>query len=166
MNWNWKTHLTKNIYKVGFHILFESSILASWYLILEGDPLFWPLGIISAFGVHVLVFTKIDFLHELQFEDTHDPFVMQILAQKDADVYEPPVEYHEIRDIFQSCGEDPWQQNKSLCSYRFYKIQEMVSGLQFSMDWILAYLSQLMIIEYWNELDESKGRAILDTFKN
>ena len=65
MNWNWKTHLTKNIYKVGFHIIFESSILASWYLILEGDPIFWPIGIASAFGVHVLVFTKIDLLHEL-----------------------------------------------------------------------------------------------------
>jgi hypothetical protein len=107
-----------------------------------------------------------DLLKELQFEDIHDPFVMQILAQKDADVYEPPAEYHEIRDILQSCGEDPWQQNKSLCSYRFNKIQEMVGDLQFSMDWILAYLSQLMIIEYWNELDENRGRAILDTFKN
>lgn len=65
MDWNWQLHLKKNIYKVAFHILFESSILAGWYLILEGDPVFWPLGIASAFIVHVVVFTKIDFLHEL-----------------------------------------------------------------------------------------------------
>lgn len=65
MNWNWKRHLKKNIYKVSFHIIFESSILASWYLILEGNPVFWPVGIASAFVIHVVVFTKIDLLHEL-----------------------------------------------------------------------------------------------------
>ncbi len=107
-----------------------------------------------------------DFIQELQFEDLHDPFVMQILAQKDAENYEPPIEYQEIQDLLHACGPDPWQQNKTLCSYRFNKIQEMISDLQFSIDWILAYLAQLMIIEYWNELDENKGRAILDTFKN
>ena len=107
-----------------------------------------------------------DFIRELQFEDLHDPFVMQILAQKDADHYEPPSEYQEIQDLLHACGPDPWQQNKSLCLYRFNKIQEMVTDLQFSIDWILAYLAGLMIIEYWNELDENKGLAILDTFKN
>ncbi len=107
-----------------------------------------------------------DFLKELQFEDVHDPFVMQILAQKDSETYDPPIEYQEIRDLLHSCGPDPWQQNKSLCSYRFYKIQEMVSDRQFSIEWILAYLAELMILEYWNELDEAKGRAILNTFKN
>lgn len=107
-----------------------------------------------------------DFVKELQFEDLHDPFVMQILAQKDAETYEPPLEYQEIQELLHSCGPDPWQQNKSLCSYRFNKIQEMASDFQFSIDWILAYLAQLMIIEYWSELNETKGRAILDTFKN
>ncbi len=107
-----------------------------------------------------------DLLKELQFEDLHDPFVMQILAQKDADIYEPPSEYREIKEILQACGPDPWQQNQSLCAYRFYKIREMIDESPFSIDRILAYLAQLMIIEYWNELDEVKGRAILDTFKN
>lgn len=106
-----------------------------------------------------------DLTEELQFEDLHDPFVMQILAQKDAENYEPPLEYAEIKDLLHACGPDPWQQNKALCSYRFHTIHEMISESPFSMDWILAYLAQLMIIEYWNELDETKGRAILDTFK-
>lgn len=65
MNWNWKIHFKKNIYKVTFHIIFEYSALAGWYIALEGDPVFWPLGIVSAFIIHVIVFTKIDFLHEL-----------------------------------------------------------------------------------------------------
>lgn len=107
-----------------------------------------------------------DFAQELQFEDLHDPFVMQILAQKDTDTYEPPLEYQELYDLLQACGPDPWQQNKSLCSYRFMKIQEMMSTLPFSMEWILAYLAQLMIIEQWNELNAAKGHTLLDTFKN
>jgi hypothetical protein len=64
MNWKWKQHFIRNTYKVGFHILFEASILAGWYIALEGDPYFWPLGILSAFIIHVLIFTKIDLLHE------------------------------------------------------------------------------------------------------
>jgi hypothetical protein len=106
-----------------------------------------------------------DLVKELQFEDVHDPFVMQILAQKDAEQYEPPLEYLEIRDQLHACGPDPWQQNKALCEYRFHKIEDMMKPEQFSMEWILAYLAQLMIVEYWHELDETKGRMILDTFK-
>lgn len=107
-----------------------------------------------------------DFTQELQFEDLHDPFVMQILAQKDAETYEPPLEYQDLRDVLHACGPDPWQQNKSLAAYRFMKIQEMMSTSPFSMEWILAYLAQLMIIEQWNELNAAKGRTLLDTFKN
>jgi len=107
-----------------------------------------------------------DFAQELQFEDLHDPFVMQILAQKDAETYDPPLEYQELKNILEACGSDPWQQNKSLTFYRFMKIQEIMSPLPFSMEWILAYLAQLMIIEHWNELNAAKGRALLDTFKN
>ncbi len=107
-----------------------------------------------------------DFAQELQFEDLHDPFVMQILAQKDAETYEPPLEYQDLSEVLHACGPDPWQQNKSLAAYRFMKIQEMMSTSPFSMEWILAYLAQLMIIEHWNELNAAKGRTLLDTFKN
>ena len=110
--------------------------------------------------------SKRDVVKELQFEDFSDPIVSGILAQKDSDQYEPPIEYKELKDKFIACGSDPWQQHKMLCEYRFAQIQEMIHGGQFSMDSILAYLAQLMIVEYWNELDEQRGRVILDTFKS
>ena len=109
---------------------------------------------------------KRDPVEELQFEDPKDPFVMQILSQKDSEQYEPPQEYKEIKDLLYSCGSDPWEQNKVIASYRFNKVQEMIEEKQFSMEFILAYLAQLMIIENWNELDKAKGQIILDTFKN
>jgi hypothetical protein len=106
-----------------------------------------------------------DLAKELQFEDLADPLVRQILVQKEAEVYEPPAEYKEIKDLLHSCGPDPTEQNKALALYRFKKIGEMCEGEQFSIDWILAYLAQLMIVEYWDELDSVKGQMILDTFK-
>lgn len=108
---------------------------------------------------------KRDLIKELQFEDFLDPFVAQILAQKDAEQYDPPSEYRDIKEILHACGPDPWEQNKALALYRFNKIQDMIGEEQFSIDWILAYLSQLLILEYWNELDAEKGQMILDTFK-
>ncbi len=106
-----------------------------------------------------------DLVKELQFEDPTDPFIMQILAQKDAPHYEPPEEYKEIKDILHSCGKDPWEQNKAIALYRFNKVEEISTATQFSIDWILAYLVRLMILEEWNELDQAKGKIILDTFK-
>jgi hypothetical protein len=106
-----------------------------------------------------------DVVQELQFEDLTDPMVAQILAQKDADQYEPPLEYMDLKELVISCAGDPWQEHKAFAEYRFKKIAEMVEGSLFSLDLILAYVAQLMILEYWNELDEEKGRMILDTYK-
>lgn len=110
--------------------------------------------------------TKRDVVKELQFEDFTDPLVSQILAQKDAEQYEPPSEYKELKEKYIAAGKDPYLQSKMLAEYRFSKIDEFVEDGLFSMDAILAYLAQLMIVEYWNELDERRGLAILDTFKS
>jgi hypothetical protein len=104
-------------------------------------------------------------VEELQFEDSTDPFVMQILVQKDAPQYEPPEEYREIKELLQACGTDPLKQSRAISLYRFNKIEEMNEATQFSMDWILAYIVRLTILEHWNELDQAKGKIILDTFK-
>lgn len=106
-----------------------------------------------------------DLLKELQFEDLSDPFVMQILSQKDAEQYEPPAEYKEVKELLDACGSDPLEQNKAIAAYRFRKVKEMGEGDSFSIDYILSYLVQLMIVEYWNGLDSERGQTILSTFK-
>ncbi len=107
-----------------------------------------------------------DVARELQFEDASDPLVMQILAQKDAARYEPPIEYQELKELLAACGADPWEKYQTFARWRFQKIEEMVKRPLFSMDWILSYMAQLMIAEQWNELDKSRGRRILETFKS
>jgi hypothetical protein len=76
------------------------------------------------------------------------------------------MEYRDLKEKFLACGPDPWQQHKMLAEYRFQKIEEIMTESQFSIDYILAYLAKLMIVEYWNELDEQRGMVILDTFKS
>lgn len=102
---------------------------------------------------------------ELLFEDFSDPIVAQILAQKDAEDYEPPVEYRPLKELILSCQEDPWLLHVSLGKYRFEKVEELVEKPLFTIDWILGYTAQLLMIEHWNELNQTKGMAILESFK-
>ena len=62
-----------------------------------------------------------DVTRELQFEDPTDPFVAQILAQKDSEVYEPPMEYAEIKEMIASCYADPWRKTRPLRNTGFEK---------------------------------------------
>lgn len=107
-----------------------------------------------------------DIVKELQFEDPTDPMVAHILAQKDSDRYDPPSEYQDLKELIASCYLDPWEENRVFAEYRFKKIAEMAEGKLFTIDAILCYMAQLMIIENIIELDAEKGRMILDTFKS
>lgn len=108
---------------------------------------------------------KRDVVRELQFEDFTDPLVAAILAQKDMEQYEPPVDYQDLVDLLHACGDDPWAQFKVFSEYRFNKIEEMSGYPLFSMDWILGYMARLMLVEQWMALDEEKGKNILENFK-
>ena len=64
MKWNWRKSFKLNSAKTGSHILLETSVLGAWYIALEGDPIFWPIGVASAFILHVFVFNIVDLLHD------------------------------------------------------------------------------------------------------
>jgi len=106
-----------------------------------------------------------DISEELQFEDFTDPIVAQILAQKDMEDYEPPMEYLDLKQGLLGCGDDPWEQYKTVIGYKFNRIEEMTGYPLFSLDWILGYVARLMLVEKWNELDEKRGKEIADKFK-
>lgn len=108
---------------------------------------------------------KRDILIELQFEDFTDPLAADILAQRDREEYEPPLEFQDLAQKIQSCGEDPWEQYRTVVLYEFEKIEEMTGYPLFSIDWILGYLVRLILVERWNELSEEKGKEIVDRYK-
>jgi hypothetical protein len=106
-----------------------------------------------------------DLLQELQFEDPLDPFVASILLQKDEIGYTPPVEYAPLKEIFLSYYKNPWQQYRAFIEYRFAKVAELVSRSLFSIDHILCYVAQFILVESLNALDQEEGKRIFEAFQ-
>lgn len=105
---------------------------------------------------------KRDLTAELQFEDPNDDFVMQILAQKDAKTFIAPNGYENLAILFEEHEKDPLALYQALCEYRFYEVEKMLNVDLFSIDRILGYLIQLIIVEKWLELDKKKGMDIVN----
>jgi len=99
-----------------------------------------------------------DLYKELQYEDPEEDLIAQILAQKDAPQYEPPERYAEIEN-----QDSPLNLQKALLEYRFQKIEELLGLDMFSIDRILGYLIELMMVEKWQHLDEQKGHEIIES---
>lgn len=100
---------------------------------------------------------------ELQYEDPEEDLIAQMLAQKDAQTYEPPDRYQDLKILFEKYGDNPLALERAIDQYRFDYIEKL-TGMrdQFSISRILAYMAQLMIVEKWFELDKNKGIKIVD----
>lgn len=105
-------------------------------------------------------------LQELQYEDPNDPIVAQILAQKDAKVFEPPFEYLDLKPIFTEFAEQPLLLHKALLEYEFKYIVENWGGELFSIERILNYLSRLILVERWLEMDVQRGMVVMDKMES
>ena len=105
-----------------------------------------------------------DLNEELQFEDPEDPFIAQLLAFKDAKSFEPPPKYEDLKPIFEEHSDSPLALHQALYEYVFEEINKRLGVTVFSMDRLLGYLLQLILVEKWLELDKKKGLEIIDTF--
>lgn len=104
-----------------------------------------------------------DLYAELQYEDPDEEFIAQILAQKDAQTYEPPEKYAELKTLFEKFGDRPIELQKALLEYRFSKIDEKIGIELFSIDRIMAYMAELIMVEHWQQMDKQKGLQIVDS---
>ena len=104
---------------------------------------------------------KRDVAEELKFEDPTDPFVADILSQRDSQHYIPPKEYVDLVEKHYACGPDPWQQYETFAKWRFDRIGSLAQGPLFSIDWVLAYLAQYLLVEDGVRLSLERGEKIL-----
>lgn len=104
-----------------------------------------------------------DLYAELQYEDPEEDFIAQILAQKDAPAYEPPEKYQDIKILFEQYYDKPIELHKALLEYRFNQIEEKLGYEPFSLDRLLAYMIELIMVEGWERMDKKKGLEIVDT---
>lgn len=116
--------------------------------------------ILTAFRAKAL---ERDILSELQFEDPQDPLVADILAQKDAKSYDPPEAYQELKALYERHREAPLELQKALLQYRFHKVLELTGLKLFSLECVLSYVFQWILVEKWNILDQEKGKKIINS---
>lgn len=103
-----------------------------------------------------------DLVYELQFEDPLDPFIAEILAQKDSSEYNPSREYEDLKFLFTQNVSEPQELNRALLAYKFRKIEELEEGENFTIDQILGYLARLLLVENFSQLDYEKGRIVVE----
>ncbi|MCB1107211.1 MAG: DUF2764 family protein [Chlamydiia bacterium] len=98
---------------------------------------------------------------ELQHEDFHDPLVAEVLAQKDAPFFEFPFDYAGLGERLKGVEKKPKEQYEMMAKFRFNRMKEEVQDVSFSVDYLLGYLVQLMIVEDVYALDEKEGNQTL-----
>jgi hypothetical protein len=102
-----------------------------------------------------------DLIRELQFEDPSDPFVAQLMAQKDSQEAILPEDYEDLKKVFLENKSEPKKLYRGILQVRFSHIEDLEAGRPFTIDQVLGYLARLNIVEAWEQLDEEKGRAAL-----
>ncbi len=103
-----------------------------------------------------------DISQELSSEDPTDFFVHEIFSQKDQETVEFSEPYHSLASKLKEAEGNPFLQKKILMQFRFDQIEEMVEGDLFSIDYLLAYMIQLILVEDWNFLNKEQGHTTLN----
>lgn len=103
-----------------------------------------------------------DLLRELQFEDPEEDLVAQLIAQKDAPQYVPPMGFEDLKPVIDLYYEKPLELQQALYEYRFNKLESMLGSDVFSMDYILIYMIKFIMVSKWLLLDKEKGLQIVD----
>lgn len=107
---------------------------------------------------------KKDIVRELQFEDPTDLLVADILAQKDATDYVPPIEYEDVKNIFSDNKSDPRKLELAILQYKLAKIEEMEEMQDFGIDRVLNIAARLLVIEEIARQDPKKGMERLSHY--
>jgi hypothetical protein len=102
-----------------------------------------------------------DLLKELQYDNPDEELIAQMLAQKDAAQYEPPEKYQDLVQLYNKYCDQPLQLQKAMIQYRMEKIDEYLGLDLFSLDRILGYMIELILLEKWHKLDKQKGKEMI-----
>lgn len=97
---------------------------------------------------------------ELQHEDFHDSLVAEVIAQKDAPFFEFPYEYAQLGEKLKD-AKSPEEQYRLMAEFRFRRVEDEVQDDPFSIDHLLAYLVQLLIVEDNFAQNKRKGNENL-----
>lgn len=103
-----------------------------------------------------------DLTVEFQFEDPEDDIVAQLLAQKDAKTFEPPQGFENLKKVLDQNYHSPLELQNAIIQYIFDWIEEELTFDVFSINRILGYMVQFVLVERTVKQDKEKGLQILD----
>lgn len=124
------------------------------FLIFERD---WRLVLVA---LRAKAYQK-DLNWELQHEDPFDDTIAYMLKQNELKDFTPPDGYEDLKVIYEGSKNDPLKLHWETGVWRLKKIQSFVEGGSFSIDNILSYLAQLIIVENWMKLSQEDGMSIV-----
>lgn len=102
-----------------------------------------------------------DIKEEVKFFEK-DFFLEDILSQRGEEGLEVSKKYEEVKKIFLEKRENPKKMHLKILEFIFNKIEEKMEKSLFGIDQILAYLTNLIIVEDFYFLDENRGKVIVD----
>lgn len=150
------SHFPKLLAMFYHHVIGKTSNFLKFYFQMERELRL----VLSAFRAKML---ERDIFKELQYEDANEDLIAQILAQKDAQVYQPPERYEEVGELLEKYFNKPVELQRALLSFRFNQIEERLGIELFSIDRILAYMVKLIMVEKWQGMDKEKGLKIVES---
>ena len=103
----------------------------------------------------------IDIATALRYEDSDDLLIKEILAQKEAPVFAFPIDFIDLGEQLKRIGDKPDQQYRLMAQFLFDWIEDRIQDRPFSIDYLLGYLLQLIIVEDFFALDEESGNKYL-----
>lgn len=96
-----------------------------------------------------------DIAKELGDEDFSNPRVLEGLAFRDATSYEPPKAFAKVKEIYDRDFDNPKELEKNTTQFIFQHLEAIKEKHPFSLDYLLAYMVQLILIEHlWPAKDE------------
>ncbi len=100
---------------------------------------------------------NVDPLVSLQFEDDKGTFMAEVIALKDAPVFDFPLKYQKLGEKLAKNPSDPLMQFKIMNEYRYGNTIKFLEEEPFSIDSLMAYVQAYLIVENIFSLDEKIG---------
>ncbi|MCI5051863.1 MAG: DUF2764 domain-containing protein [Simkaniaceae bacterium] len=103
-----------------------------------------------------------DFTELLKYEDTGDLFIIHLLVQAQSSRFDYPPEFTELEELLVEAGDDPMEQFKAINLFKFRHFADRYLEKPFSMDALLVYMVQLILLESIHRLDSDEGKKLIN----
>ena len=107
-----------------------------------------------------------DLAKELATEDPTEPTTAWMLSFRDAASIEPPPGFEELGVILERYADSPMLLRRDLTRYQLNWVVERVQDRPFTLEFLLGYAVQLLLVERYHELDAQAGEAIVEQMVN